>query len=179
MSDKRGNTGNYNTGYRNTGNCNTGDYNTGYYNTGDCNTGNYNTGDCNTDNPTVRMFNKDSGIQFLGEKHRKFRLIISKYAKPLCEWISESNMTQLEKTENETYKTTGGYLKVNKNLGNGNDLSKEDREFLIALPNFDAAILLETTGIDINGDKKKIIIDGKEIMISAESFEEIKRQFLD
>jgi hypothetical protein len=47
------NTGNWNTGNRNTGDSNTGNRNTGYWNTGDCNTsdrntGNWNTGDCNT-----------------------------------------------------------------------------------------------------------------------------------
>ena len=181
------NTGRYNTGYRNTEDYNTGDYNTGDRNTGDRNTGDYNTGryntgdrntgDCNTDRPRVRLFNKESSWEFCSDIHVIFRRIIRTYSKPLCEWVSELNMTDKEKEENETYKTTGGYLKVNKERFNGEDISKEDEKFLRAVPNFDAEILLECTGIDLINKKKKIVIDGKEILISKESFEEMKRQF--
>lgn len=87
-------------------------------------------------------------------------------------------MSDTEKTNNTTYKTTGGYLKVNDKLFNGNDLTKDEISFLKAVPNFNAEILLECTGIDITNKKKLLIIDGKEILISKESFEEMKRQFM-
>ena len=172
----RYNTGHYNTGYRNIGRYNTGNYNTGNYNTGNFNTGHYNTGDCNTNNPTVRLFNKDSGWKFYGERHIKFRNILSKYRKLLCEWVYESKMTEQEKFENPTYKTTGGYLKVNDSIYNGKEVTKEDRDFLESVPNFDAKILEETTGIAFK-QTKTIIIDGKEIEISKESYEALKAQF--
>jgi hypothetical protein len=171
------NTGDYNTGNRNTGYCNTGNYNTGDYNTGYYNTGNRNTGDCNTDKPTVRLFNHDSGWEFFGKYHREFRNIISKYQNLKCEWVYEKNMSDKEKVINPTYKTTGGYLKVNELTYNGKEVTKEDREFLESVPNFDAEILKECTGIVFN-DKKKIIIDGKTIEISQDSYEELKRQLL-
>ena len=178
------NTGDYNTGDCNTGDCNTGYGNTGYYNTGDRNTGNYNTGDyntgdCNTHIPTVRLFNKDSGWGFRGARYLKFRDILSKYQKMKCQWIFNKHMTDQEKLDNPTYKTTGGYLKVNESTYNGTPVSKEDREFLESVPNFCPKILKECTGIVFDTKKKKrIIIDGKTIEISEESFDELKKQLL-
>jgi len=181
------NSGNFNSGDRNSGgcnsgNCNPGNFNSGNFNSGNRNSGNFNSGDrnsgdCNTNSPKVRLFNHDSGWEYFCNEHNTFRRILNKYQKPLCEWISESNMSDDEKEKNESYKTTGGYLKVNESTFAGADVSKEDAEFLRATPNFDADILLECTGIDITNKKKKIVIDGKEILISKESFEEIKRHW--
>ena len=172
------NTGNRNTGNRNTGDRNTGDRNTGDLNTGDWNTGNWNTGDLNTTEPTVRLFNIDSGLKFGSENHNKLRNLLYSKSIPLCEWISASNMTDEEKKENaKTWETTQGYLKVNDISKNNNELSKYEEEFLRSLPNFDEAILLECTGIDLSKKTVKITIDGKDIQISKEEFENIKAQF--
>ena len=46
-----------NSGDCNSGNCNSGDYNSGNYNSGDCNSGYF----C-TNEPTVRMFNRETGL---------------------------------------------------------------------------------------------------------------------
>jgi hypothetical protein len=145
------NSGNRNSGNRNSGNRNSGHHNSGDYNSGDYNSGNYNSGNCNTNSATVRLFNKDSGWEFKCKEHLKFRRIISKYQRPLCEWVSDVNMTQKEKDGNPKYETTGGYLKVNPNTFKDLEVSEEDIKFLKSVPNFDAEILLETTGIDIRG----------------------------
>jgi hypothetical protein len=155
------NTGNHNTGHRNTGSHNTGHWNTGSHNTGNWNTGNWNTGNCNTDTPTVRLFNKDSGLKFFGETHNKFRSLLFRYTKHLCEWVYEKDMTEQEKKDNTTYETTGGYLKINDSIYNGKEVTKEDREFLESLPNFCPKILKECTGIVFSNPKKTIILDGK------------------
>ena len=208
MEDKKNNTGDYNTGNRNTGNRNTGDYNTGNrntgnrntgdcntgnrntgnrntgycntgdYNTGDYNTGNRNTGYCNTITPKVTMFNKESDIDFDTDLYYKIFNVFDKYSKPLCEWISANNMTDEEKENNKTWKTTQGYLKVNEEKNNELKVEKEDEEFIRGLPNFDEQILLECTGIDLTKKKVKICIDGKDILISKEEFESIKKQFM-
>ena len=172
------NTGNRNTGDRNTGNWNTGNRNTGNLNTGDLNTGNRNTGDLNTTNPKLRLFNKDSDWEYRGSLHYKLKNVIAKHQKPLCEWVSESFMSEEEKEENKTYKTTGGYLKVNENNRNKLEISEEDREFLKSVPNFDNAILKECTGIDLVNENVKIVIDGKEIWISKESAKELREAFI-
>ena len=173
-----GNTGSWNTGDLNTGSGNTGNCNTGSWNTGDLNTGSWNTGDLNTIEPTVRLFNFDSGLKFGSENHNKLRNLLYSKSIPLCEWISASDMTDEEKEENcKTWETTQGYLKANNISKNNNELSKDEEEFLRSLPNFDEAILLECTGIDLSKKTVKIVIDGKDIQISKEDFENIKAQF--
>ncbi len=169
MADKKENTGDRNTGDRNTGDrntgyWNTGDRNTGYWNTGDRNTGDWNTGDWNTGNrntgylntgdPTVRMFNKDTGLQF-GEIN-----FPNYFYFDLTEWIYEEDMTDQEKEDHKAeYKITGGYLKENEWLDcwkkAWEKATPEDREKTLKLPNFDAKIFKEITGIDTEEEVKK------------------------
>ena len=203
MEDKKYNTGDYNTGDYNAGFCNTGDYNTGDYNAGFCNagfcnagnwnSGNWNTGDrntgnwnsgnrntgfCNTITPKVTLFNKESSIDFGTDLYYTIYNVFDKYSKPLCEWISANNMSEEEKQNNKTWETTQGYLKVNISKSNYLEVTIEDEEFIRGLPNFDEQILLECTGIDLTKKKVKICIDGKDILISKEEFENIKKQFI-
>ena len=143
------NTGDWNTGNRNTGDWNTGDWNTGNRNTGDWNTGDWNTGYFNTKTPrTIKVFNKKCLLETW-----------DKFEKPSClyflttKWICESEMSDVEKQENPSFSCTGGYLKVfdykeafTKSV---TDASKEDRDLIRALPNFDADIFLEISGVDL------------------------------
>ena len=166
-----GNTGDGNTGNKNTGNLNTGDSNIGDRNTGDFNTGDHNTGDYNTVNrstgffntkqeKTIKVFNKDCDIE-VWENCKKPNFIYFH----LTEWIYEEGMTEKEKEENPTYKTTGGYLKscdykeaFQKSYNNA---TEEDKKLLLDLPNFDADAFFEISGIDVR--KKEETIIGKEI----------------
>ena len=153
-------------------------YNTGSYNTGARNTGDCNTGYCSTVTPKVTLFNKESNIDFDTDLYYKIYNIFDRYSKPVCEWVSAKNMTDEEKENNKTWETTQGYLKVNKEKYNGVELAPEDEKFIRELPNFDEQILLECTGIDLTKKKVKICIDGKDILISKEEFENIKKQFI-
>ena len=154
------NTGHYNTGHYNTGYNNTGHYNTGYNNTGDYNTGDYNTGNWNTGSFHVGCFNTLSA-----EKAYYFNQLIDKddwdnaekpswifFPSPTT-WVSSSDMTDAEKAEHPTHKTTGGYLRKN-------DMKEawakaftratpEDIELTKALPAFDAEVFFEITGVDL------------------------------
>ena len=144
------NTGNMNTGYSNTGNRNTGDRNTGNWNTGNWNTGNRNTGYMNIDEPFVRIFGKETTIEFGSINFPSFLFFDVK----TTEWVSEQNMTKAEKKEYTEHETLGGYLKVysdsykdcfkesfNKNC------NKKQAEQLISLPNFDYKIFEKISGI--------------------------------
>lgn len=113
---------------------------------------------------------------FFSDNYTKFLDIIYKLTKPLCEWVNEMNMTEEEKTNYPDYKTTVGYLKVNTDMRNNVEISTEDREFLLSVPNFNNGILKKCTGIDLENERVKITIDGKEIWISKESAMELKRQ---
>ncbi|EMN0671318.1 TPA: hypothetical protein UN284_003058 [Clostridioides difficile] len=171
------NTGNHNTGYRNTGDYNTGNGNTGNGNTGDCNTGyrnegnynagNYNIGNCNsgdwnigdynsgvfcTDVRKIRMFNKETDLTYEDWMNSEARNILKKNSY-LTKWIRIDDMTEEEEKNNPGYEINNGYLKVFtfeemcKNMWDS--LTEEEKKIIIEIPNFDADIFKEITGIEV------------------------------
>ena len=162
------NTGGWNTGRRNTGDCNTGDKNTGHrntgrWNTGNCNTGDWNTGDWNkssfntgcfmTEEPTIMMFNKPTDWTYRKWLDSDARYLLDRIDKNVVDWIYEFDMSDEEKADNPTYKCTGGYLKVLDESECGqlwwNGLSECNRDIIKAIPNFDAEIFEQITGIKV------------------------------
>ena len=158
------NTGNRNTGNRNTGDCNTGDCNTGNRNTGNRNTGNRNTGDWNkssfntgcfnTEEPKIMLFNKPSDMTYREWLDSDARYLLNQIPKNVVEWIYSSDMTEEEKIAYPTHKATGGYLKVLDESECGQlwwgSLSEHNKNIIKAIPNFDAAIFEQCTGIKID-----------------------------
>ena len=115
----RCNSGDYNTGDCNTGNRNTGDNNTGNYNTGNCNTGDYNSGDYNSG-----IFNTDEPYMRAFNKPTDIRYSDFIDSIPfdffdLCGRIARKELDLL-------------------------DIAR-----IKGLPNFDAEIFKEITGIDL------------------------------
>ena len=113
------NSGNFNSGYHNSGCYNSGDYNSGNYNSGHCNSGDYNSGNYNSG-----IFNSDEPFMRAFNKdttirYSDFRQSLDYSFYNLCERIA------------------------NKKLIDG------DEEKIKALPNFDAEIFKEITGIDL------------------------------
>lgn len=171
------NAGNYNTGNRNTGNFNIGDWNTGVFNTGDWNTGNRNTGNFNigdfntgdwntgdwntasfsngvfcTEEPEVLIFNKPSGMT-LGQWHNSEACyLLNQILFAPNGWVWDDEMTDEEKEAHPEYKATGGFLKI---LDTSDccirwweNLNESDRDVIRSIPNFDAAIFKQITGIE-------------------------------
>ena len=149
-----GNTGDYNTGCRNTGDDNTGNWNTGDRNTGDWNKSSYNTGCFNTEEQKIMLFNKLSNMTYREWLKSDARWLLNQIPKDVVEWVYEEDMTDEEKAAHPTYETTGGYLKVLDESECGqlwwNGLSDEDKTIIKAIPNFDANIFEECTGIKAN-----------------------------
>ena len=156
------NTGDCNTGDCNTGDCNTGDWNTGNRNTGDWNTGNRNTGDWNsasfsngvfcTEEPEILIFNKPSGMTFRQWRDSAACHLLNQIQFMPNVWVWDSDMTDEEKEAHPEYKTTGGFLKV---LDTSDccvrwweNLDEYQRRIIRSIPNFDAAIFKQITGID-------------------------------
>lgn len=52
-------------------------------------------------------------------------------------------------------------------------MTEDERNFIKNLPNFDAVVFKEITGIDLL-EKKTIVIDGKEIKVSLEIYDKMK-----
>ena len=153
------NTGNRNTGNRNTGDCNTGDWNTGNRNTGDCNTGDwnkssFNTGCFNTEEQKIMLFNKPSDMTYREWIDSDARYLLNQIPKDVVEWVYEEDMTDEEKAAHPTYETTGGYLKVLDESECGQlwwgSLSDRRKEIIKAIPNFDAEIFFQCTGVRVD-----------------------------
>ena len=128
------NSGNVNSGDRNSGNRNSGNRNSGYRNSGDRNSGNWNSGNWNS-------CDRESG--FLNTEHadtiRVFNRPCSRKdweaaVKPdffYFELIPEDYQASWQKS----YEAA----------------SEEDRRKVFDLPNFDAAVFYDLTGIDLRG----------------------------
>ena len=163
-------TGYYSTGDYSTGDYSTGDYSTGRESTGDCSTGDYSTGDCSTGNwstgdYSTGHFCTENGKGFgafnkkIHKDYETARSIWDAAEKPPClffkmaVWVLAEHMTEDEKSDNPTYKTTGGYLKVldYKEAFSASVLAapKKERDMIRALPNFDADVFLEISGVDL------------------------------
>ena len=162
------NSGSYNFGSHNTGDCNTGDYNTGNHNSGDYNTGDYNTsnesfGCFNTEENKIFFFNKQSDWTYKDWKKSNARKTLNKITRPAehLSWVSDDRMTEEEKKKYPKYKITKGYLRYREKeeLDSLRQewweavLSKEEKESVLNLPNFDARIFKEITGIDVTIEK--------------------------
>ena len=147
------NAGDWNTGDRNTGNRNTGNWNTGDWNTGDWNTASYNTGCFNTEEQKIMLFNKPSNMTYREWIDSDARCLLNQIPKDVVEWVYEEYMTGEEKAANPTYETTGGYLKVLDESECGqiwwDSLTDDKKNIIKSIPNFDAEIFKQCTGIKV------------------------------
>lgn len=147
------NTGNANTGNRNIGNANTGCFNKGSWNTGDYNVGDCNTGYFNTKKEKIRMFDGETDWTRDDWIISGARYFLSRVPNKIVEWVSETYMTDEEKEQNPSYKTTGGYLKVldesEAKQAYWDSLLESEKQQIYNLPNFDENIFKECTGIDV------------------------------
>ena len=145
------NTGKNCTGYRNSGN-----FNSGNFNSGDWNKSSFNTGCFNTEKEKIRLFNKPSSWTYPDWLNSRARHLLNQIPKNVVEWVRSVNMTDKEKAEYPTYKTTGGYLKVLDEPDCAvlwwGTLDDVDKQTIMNIPNFDKAVFKEITGIDVGGE---------------------------
>ena len=155
-----------NTGKACTGRCNSGDWNSGNCNSGNCNSGNRNSGDWNktsfsngcfnTVSPKIYMFNKPTDWTLEHWLNCRARYLLNQIDDCPLEYVWFDSMTDEEKAVHPEAKTTGGYLKERTTADNARKwwagLSADDRNIIFSLPNFDAAIFKEITGIDVDAE---------------------------
>lgn len=138
-----------NIGKNCTGRCNTGDCNTG-----DWNKSSFNTGCFNTEEQKITLFNKPSGMTYREWMDSDARYLLNQIPKNVVEWVYEEDMTDAEKAAHPTYETTGGYLKVLDESECGQlwwgSLSDRRKEIIKAIPNFDAEIFFQCTGVRVD-----------------------------
>ena len=159
------NSGDWNSGHRNSGDCNSGyknsgDRNSGDRNSGDWNSGHRNSGDWNSGDRNSGYFNSTTPDEIFAFNKLCKREAWDDAQKPvfisnliLNEWICWSDMTDEEKQRFPKAYVCEGYLKkyeYKKAWQNAyKDATKNDVKLLKALPNFDAKVFEEITGIKI------------------------------
>ena len=165
-------TGNQSTGYRSTGNRSTGDQSTGDQSTGNRSTGDwsissYSTGHFSTeDYAGFGAFNKPCTPDEWANADKPDWL----YFHP-TEWVETDNMSDQEKEDNPSYKTTGGYLKVygyqEAFQKSYNAANREEQLKIKELPNFDADVFFTISVIRIDAETEEMTL--------AEVCKELKR----
>ena len=161
------NSGDSNSGNRNSGDSNSGNSNSGNRNSGNRNSGDYNTGDFNiSDNNTGCFSTKDHKILFFDKKTNitlqewrggdAFYLLNQVNSNP-TEWIYTDDMTDQEKADYPSYKTTGGYLK-NRDISKAyqewwDKLNSKEKQCIKEIPNFDDKKFEMITGINAEESK--------------------------
>ena len=146
------NSGNWNSGDRNSGNWNSGNWNSGDRNSGNWNSTSFSTGFFNSIEQPLYAFNKPLDITREDfNANIGVRAMNWKYEKNW--WIYSDNMTDEEKETHPDYETTGGYLKtVDFKTACGmmwDNLTDDEKEAVKQIPNFDAKIFEEITGIKV------------------------------
>jgi len=102
---------------------------------------------------------------------KKSDIVIPYLNLPITEWISEKNMTDKQKKDNPDFHTKEGILitrsyKEAWQIAWAKATPEQKQEFL-DLPNFDADIFLEITGVDV---RKKDSCDGKVVEIDGKKY---------
>ena len=170
-----GNSGYWNSGYGNSGNGNSGNGNSGYWNSGYGNSTERETGIFNTTPGTLRMFNKPTDLKWDDIDHPDFDEFY------LNKWIPELEMTTEEKKAEPEFHVRQGYLKTftwEEAWANyWRDCDDEEKQRVLNLPNFDASIFKEITGIDVEVTKEPetIEIGGQVYEVSDELKESLKK----
>ena len=150
------NSGNWNSGNWNSGNRNSGDWNSGDWNSGDWNKTSFSNGCFNTVSPKIYMFNKPTDWTLEHWLNCRARYLLNQIDDCPLEYVWFDSMTDEEKAAHPEAKTTGGYLKDRTAADNARKwwagLSADDRNIIFSLPNFDAEIFKEITGIDVDAE---------------------------
>lgn len=149
------NSGNRNSGDWNSGSRNSGDWNSGRGNSGSRNSGNWNSGNCNsgffcTNSPKLRLFNKETDFTMEEFMKTEWYAVLTSGEFNLTKWRA---YTDEEKAQDERKRFIGGELiTIPYKEACANwwaSLSEKDKAIIKTIPNFDANIFAEITGIDV------------------------------
>ena len=144
------NSGNWNSGSRNSGDWNSGSRNSGNWNSGDWNSGNCNSGFFCTNSPKLRLFNKETDFTMEEFMKTEWYAVLTSGEFNLTKWRA---YTDEEKAQDERKRFIGGELiTIPYKEACANwwaSLSEKDKAIIKTIPNFDANIFAEITGIDV------------------------------
>lgn len=137
-----------------TGLCNSGNHNSGDWNSGDWNKTCFSNGCFNTESPKIFLFNKPSDWTYQDWLNSDARYILMDCPLNVLAWVWDDDMTDEEKEQHPEYSATGGFLKHTQQGAERqmwwNNLSDENKNTVMQLPNFDELIFEEITGINVH-----------------------------
>ena len=147
------NSGNMNSGNMNSGDRNSGNWNSGNWNSGNWNSGNWNSGYLNSKDALCYILDAPSNLtNAIAIRTEWFKFLINLNF-PLNEFIFESDMTDSEKEKFPHYITLGGYLRTLTYKESWEialkNISEKEKDILRSIPNWDAEIFYEITGVRI------------------------------
>ena len=132
---------------------NSGDWNSGNRNSGDWNSTDYSTGFFNSVEQPLYIFNKPADMN-RDDFNGLFAVKVMRWKYENNWWIYSENMTDEEKDAHPEHETTGGYLKtVDFKTACGlmwDNMADDEKAAVKDIPNFDADVFKETTGIIID-----------------------------
>ena len=149
------NSGDWNSGSRNSGDWNSGRGNSGSRNSGNWNSGDWNSGNCNsgffcTNSSKLRLFNKETDFTMEEFMKTEWYAVLTSGEFNLTKWRA---YTDEEKAQDERKRFIGGELiTIPYKEACANwwaSLSEKDKAIIKTIPNFDANIFAEITGIDV------------------------------
>ena len=149
------NSGGFNSGSWNSGSRNSGNWNSGSRNSGGFNSGSFNSGFFCTNSPKLRLFNKETDFTMEEFMETKWYAVLTSGEFNLTKW---RDYTDEEKAQDERKRFIGGELiTISYKEACANwwaSLSDEDKAIIKTIPNFDANIFAEITGVDVTNDLK-------------------------
>ena len=149
------NSGDWNSGSRNSGDWNSGRGNSGSRNSGNWNSGDWNSGNCNsgffcTNSPKLRLFNKETDFTMEEFMKTEWYAVLTSGEFNLTKWRA---YTDEEKAQDERKRFISGELITipykEACASWWASLSEKDKAIIKTIPNFDANIFAEITGIDV------------------------------
>lgn len=156
------NSGHYNSGNSNSGKWNSGDNNIGYGNSGNNNKGDGNSGNCNRGDRNSGDWNRcDSASGCFNTKPPKIYLFNKPSEWTYRDWMNSEAYHILNDIVSQGLFDFPRFSDaIDSSIENGENwwdsLSLREKKVIKNLPNFDAAIFKEITGIDVDADEREI-----------------------
>ena len=146
-----------NSGDWNSGNRNSGNWNSGNWNSGDWNITSFSNGCFNTKEPKIYLFDKPSDWTYRDWINSDARYILNCMPTDDIGWVYSDDMTDEEIKEHPEHEITGGFLRTQNRSSERQTwwerLDEHRKKEVKSIPNFDAKIFKEITGIEVGEDE--------------------------
>lgn len=131
--------------------------NSGNRNSGNCNITSFSNGCFNTEEPKIYLFDKPSDWTYRDWINSDAKYILNNMPTDDICWVYSEDMTDEEKEKHPEHETTGGFLRTRSKSSERQTwwkrLDEHMKKEVKSIPNFDAKIFKEITGIEVGEDE--------------------------